>query len=293
MTLNAGSLFEPDWDIRSLEIVAWLNTVKPDIVCLQEVYHKPDEDHAAVWVAKLAEAEWYVAFGGDRISVPAAVSGSQFGSAVLSRWPINGHSYHPLPTMDKTESDSTSQMPWGLFHVRSAGLDIFSTHLVAAPSKGRIRQRQVMEIDNIIQKSCPPNDELQTDGRPVGMPPILCGDFNAEPESDEIRFLRGFTTLENQSTFYQDAWAAAGDGSPGFTQDWRSNPMAADLNVHRKRIDYIFVGDPFRRAGSAGRILSASIVCDKPLVALHPSDHRGVVAEVEWPTRPPARQQGN
>src|SRR4029453_4709396 len=37
-------------------------------------------------------------------------------------------------------------------------------------------------------------------------PPILGGDFNATPDSDEIRFLRGLTTLDGRRTHFQDAW---------------------------------------------------------------------------------------
>jgi endonuclease/exonuclease/phosphatase family metal-dependent hydrolase len=70
------------------------------------------------------------------------------------------------------------------------------------------------------------------------MPPILCGDFNAEPDSDEIRFLCSLAPLDGRTTGYQDAWRVAGDG-PGYTQDWRTNPIAAAMNVHRKRIDYV------------------------------------------------------
>ena len=44
------------------------------------------------------------------------------------------------------------------------------------------------------------------------MPPILCGDFNAEPDSDEIRFLCSLTALDGRTTFFQDAWRVAGDG---------------------------------------------------------------------------------
>ena len=80
------------------------------------------------------------------------------------------------------------------------------------------------------------------------MPPILCGDFNAEPDSDEIRFLCSLTALDGRTTFYQDAWRAAGDG-PGYTQDWRANAIADSMNLNRKRIDYVFVGDPYWRAG--------------------------------------------
>ena len=78
----------------------------------------------------------------------------------------------------------------------------------------------------------------------------------------------------------------AGDGGPGFTQDWRTNPIAAAMNVHRKRIDYVFVGDPFQRAGGAGRVLRAKVVCDEPRTGIVASDHAGVLADIAWPTRP-------
>ncbi len=117
------------------------------------------------------------------------------------------------------------------------------------------------------------------------MPPILCGDFNAEPDSDEIRFLSGFTMLDGRSTFYQDAWRVAGTGA-GLTQDWRTHELAADLNVHRKRIDYVFVGDSFRRVGDGGRVLDATVICDEPLTGIQASDHMGLLAEIAWGSRP-------
>ena len=118
------------------------------------------------------------------------------------------------------------------------------------------------------------------------MPAVLCGDFNAEPGSDEIRFLSSLTALDGRTTFWQDAWRVAGDG-PGLTQDWRTNPIAAGLNVHRKRIDYVFVGDPFLREGDAGRVLSADLAFDEARTGVLASDHRGLVVDVVWPTRPP------
>ena len=117
------------------------------------------------------------------------------------------------------------------------------------------------------------------------MPAILCGDFNAEPDSDEIRFLSGLATIDGRTTFWQDSWRIAGDGTPGYTQDWRENPIAGFLNVHRKRIDYVFVGDPFLREASAGRVLSARMAFDEPRTGIVASDHRGLVVDVVWPDR--------
>ena len=43
------------------------------------------------------------------------------------------------------------------------------------------------------------------------------GDFNATPDSDEIRWLCGRTTLGGRRVAYQDAWARANPGQPGIT----------------------------------------------------------------------------
>jgi endonuclease/exonuclease/phosphatase family metal-dependent hydrolase len=79
--------------------------------------------------------------------------------------------------------------------------------------------------------------------------------------------------------------AIAGDGGLELTQDWSDNELAADLNLHRKRIDYVFVSDQFMRAGDAGRVLHAEVVCDRPLTGVAASDHRGVLVDIAWPDR--------
>ena len=80
-------------------------------------------------------------------------------------------------------------------------------------------------------------------------PQILCGDFNATPDSDEMRFLRGLTTLDGRRTHFQDAWlrlhreCQPGDGpAQGIT--WSSEneltrPLRS-LDIDR-RIDYVYV----------------------------------------------------
>jgi endonuclease/exonuclease/phosphatase family metal-dependent hydrolase len=107
-------------------------------------------------------------------------------------------------------------------------------------------------------------------------PAILLGDFNAPPDSDEIGLLlkAGFV----------DAFAAAGTGA-GTTWDEDRN---ANIRIQRiaepgtipedpatRRIDYIFV----RGAGLSVR--SASVVLDRPVDGVFPSDHYGVLAEIE------------
>lgn len=285
--LNAGSLLEPDWDRRRVEIVTWLDRLEPDIVCLQEIWQNETTPNTGAWVAEETAADWHFAFGGAPFDPELWPDPSlRFGSAVLSRWPIDDLTHIRLPLASHPDH-ITAHVPWHLFHVSTAGLDVFSTHLASAPIDGRHRRVQVLAIDEYVRSVRGDRDTVQgIDRLRDAMPAILCGDFNAEPESDEIRFLSALTVLDDRTTFWQDAWRMAGPDSPGYTQDWRTNPIAAGLNINRKRIDYVFVGDPFQRRGDAGRVLDARLAFDQPLTGIMASDHLGLVVEIVWPDRP-------
>jgi endonuclease/exonuclease/phosphatase family metal-dependent hydrolase len=286
--LNAGSLLEPGWDERREVLVTWLEHLAPDIVCLQEVWRDGTGADTAAWIVDhLGVTDWYWRFGGDAFAPGLwPDEAMSFGSAILSRWPIDAHAHHRLPVIEGRDAVVDS-VPWELLHVRTAGLDVFSTHLAPAPTHGLHRQRQVVAIDDHVRAVRGALDDLGPIGtRREAMPAILCGDFNAEPDSDEIRFLCGLTPIGERTTFWVDAWREAGSG-PGLTSDPRTNPLAAAMNVTTKRIDYVFVGDPFQREGGAGRVLSAALAFDKSLTGRVASDHYGLVVDIAWPTRPP------
>jgi endonuclease/exonuclease/phosphatase family metal-dependent hydrolase len=118
------------------------------------------------------------------------------------------------------------------------------------------------------------------------MPPILCGDFNATPDSDEIRFLTARAVIDGRSTYFNDAWTAVHDEA-GMTQDL-ANDQYLTFNEPPKRIDYVFVGDPSLRPDGAGRVLSASLAFNEPRTGVFASDHYGLCVDVVWPDRPPA-----
>jgi endonuclease/exonuclease/phosphatase family metal-dependent hydrolase len=112
------------------------------------------------------------------------------------------------------------------------------------------------------------------------------GDFNAVPESDEIRWLTGLTTLDGRRVAYQDAWDRMHPRDPGYT--WaRANPYVGELHWLRadRRLDYIFVS-PARR-DRRGTIRAARIVLDQPRVPaaggapVFASDHYGLIADVD------------
>lgn len=115
--------------------------------------------------------------------------------------------------------------------------------------------------------------------------PILAGDFDATPDAASIRFLTGLQSLRGRSTYWADAFALAGDGSPGFT--WTTDspyvqPFAeatfGEPNHHR-RIDYVFVGSPIR--WKPRLVVRSAAVVGRYENGGAPSDHYGVLAEIE------------
>jgi endonuclease/exonuclease/phosphatase family metal-dependent hydrolase len=108
------------------------------------------------------------------------------------------------------------------------------------------------------------------------VPVILMGDFNARNDSDEIAVLR--------KAGFRDAYAEVGI-PPGYTWDGERNtniklqkgtyPDDFWLEPKRERIDYIF----FRGPGLEPN--SCTVVLDRPVEDLYPSDHFGVMAEFE------------
>jgi endonuclease/exonuclease/phosphatase family metal-dependent hydrolase len=282
VTLNAASLIEPGWLERRHEILAWFDRLDPDIVCLQEVWDDADNEDSAAWLVENAAAgRWHHVFGGfPMVMAPWSKRSVRFGSAILSRWPIDGHQCVRLPVDDRPDPPHPVYvMQAELLHARTGGVDVFSTPLAPPPQQGYQRVRQVVAIDEHIRS-------LSDPAAASGLPPVLCGDFNAEPDSDEIRFLCGLTGAGPVTTYYQEAWRAAGRTDPGYTNDHRTNPLAAALNVALKRIDYVFVGDAFLRPGGTGLVLNAGLAFHQPITGVLASDHYGLAVEIGWPARP-------
>ncbi len=103
------------------------------------------------------------------------------------------------------------------------------------------------------------------------------GDFNAEPDSTEIRFLRGLHAIGGVSTYLADCFGLLGEGR-GVTFDPTRNPFAAPTHEPPRRIDYVFVRGPDRQV--RGKPLSARVVIDEVESGVCATDHYGVLAEV-------------
>lgn len=259
MTLNIWNLSGP-WRDRRHEIVAWMRLVEPDIICLQEVCDS-DGRNQARWLADEAGLGHHVAYAAGSV-----INGHGFGNAILSRWPIDATSSRPLP--DSAAPEDTNRV---VVHARTNGLDVFSTHLAWRLDDAAVRERQVQVLAEWVAETADPE---------APVPPIVAGDFNAEPDSNEIRYLTGLAPLGGKSTYFQDAWRVAGGGGSGYTWDNRNEFAVGDREPDR-RIDYIFVGwTPHCGVGFA----HAQLVCDRALTGVHASDHLGLLAEVYAPS---------
>src|SRR5262249_24286226 len=137
-----------------------------------------------------------------------------------------------------------------------------------------VRQQQVAFIVARVKERAPVDD---------GFPPILMGDFNAEPDSDEIRYLRGYSTRLGRSVYFADCFAVAGDGSPGYTYAPASAGGRGGGDPSRG-LDYIFVGGPDRQC--RGEPLAARLCFVEPEDGVWPTDHYGVLAEIQAHPRP-------
>ncbi len=238
------------WEERKHALVDWFTEIRPDVVALQEVTRSP----------QLCEATWLAEQTGmDAVYAAAYVrSGpSDFGNAVLSRWPIVDSRSLQL-TLAGANIEPRGALTVDA-RVRNRLVSVTSTHLSFRFDEGWVREAQVRQLTDFV-------------GTGSGdFPPIVCGDLNARSESTEVRLV---------GRLLIDAFEVAHPGEPGFTWN-NTNPYTAQDPTPDQRIDYIFVGP--RTADGAGKVLDADVVCDAPRHGVWPSDHFGVVAQLACP----------
>jgi endonuclease/exonuclease/phosphatase family metal-dependent hydrolase len=253
-TLNIWNRMGP-WEERLVAIRKEIEREKPDVLGLQEVLVLPE--HALDQAKAIAEGFGYhVAFGRAPDAGPYTM-----GNAILSRWPIARTFAFGLPGTDEHRC-----LVFAEIDSPAGKIPFFSTHLNWRFEESSIRQLQVRTLASFVATNAPPES----------YPAIVVGDFNAEPDSDEIRFMRGLGSLGGESVHFHDAFGHVGKG-PGITFSLK-NPYAALLREPDRRIDYIWIrgGDERFR----GEPLSARVAFDVPEREAFPSDHFGVVAEL-------------
>lgn len=254
LTLNIWNRGDP-WEERLEVIRAGIAAMQPDVICLQEVLSLPGFDQAQL----IAEGGGYhVAFGSD------GDDHYLFGNAILSRWPIERTAVRPLP---RGGTDENRAVTFAALATPFGTLPVFSTHLNWKLHQGHVRVLQVRDVVAFI-------DQETDDG---DLPAVLSGDFNAEPDADEIRYLRGLTGLGGECVYFCDCWSAAGDGTQGATFV-RRNPYAGHYLEPDRRIDYVFVRGPNERM--EGVVTECRVAFDRPMGDVWASDHLGVLATI-------------
>ena len=256
-TWNVWWRFGP-WEERQPGIAEVLHRIDADVIALQEVWGVHDGPGQAEMLAKKLGYEHVFASGYDTGDV-------LFGNAVLSRWPVAASDSRPLPSTSTTQEfrvalKTTVDGPRGPF-------ELYTTHLNWRYDESAVRQAQVRALAEFVAES-----------KERTFPPIVCGDFNADPMSDEIRMLTGRAAAPVARLVFMDAWDLAGNGA-GYTWSNDNAFAARDLEPDR-RIDYVFVGWP--KARGAGHAVDARVAAIEPINGVHPSDHYAVVAELRY-----------
>jgi endonuclease/exonuclease/phosphatase family metal-dependent hydrolase len=247
-----------NWQERQTGIEECLAEVAPDIVCLAECWSGPDEVQASLiakqlgldhslWVGDWAQEDWVSGIG------------------LVSRWPVTSHERVAL----RGEGGSgVGEALFALIEGDRGPIQLFIVMLDYLLDASVVRQAQVRQLAAFIQES--------TKSR---YPVILCGDFNAGPDSDEIRMLTGRTLAAAPGLVFYDAWEIAGDGTPGYTWSNR-NPLAAVALYPDRRFDYVLSAWP--RLGGVGHPTRCELLGVIPSDQVQLSDHYGVLAELRY-----------
>ncbi len=270
MTWNLWWRFGP-WQQRREAIARTLEAERPDVLGLQEVWAADGEDgeNLAGWLAERlgmhwvwsrspVQDRWHSRNGGD--------TSVDVGVAVLSRHPILESAERRLPTVPGFPDDGKTALH-ALIDVPGGPLPFFTTHLNSGVPESEVRCAQVRELAAfVVERATGP------------YPPVVTGDFNAEPDFDEIRLICGYKTAPAApGLVLLDSWRFADPALPQGTWDI-SHKESVNFGDQPSCLDYILVGLP----GPAGRgwVRSARRAADRPVDGVWPSDHAAVVAQL-------------
>lgn len=262
LTWNLWWRFGP-WRERRTAILAVLRDLRPDVVGLQEVW-ACDGENVAGWLAGNLGMHWTWAPSRapqrwrQRLGEPTA----DIGNAVLSRWPITEHATVQLPAR---QDDDDGRLA---LYARTHQVPFFTTHLTSAIDASALRCRQVEVLARFVAAHRGGTD----------FPPVVTGDFNAWPDSAEVRLFGGYKTAPVvPGQVLLDAWEFADPAAPAATWD-AANPYVAASFEPSVRVDYVHVGLP--GPGGLGSVSAVRRVGDQPVDGVWPSDHAAVLAEL-------------
>ena len=253
-----------DHERRRPAILAALRELDADVIALQEVWSSATDDLASLLAADLG---MYAAFGASPDPTPwtSGRDGPAYGigNAVLARWPVRATGTEGLPG---GRLPGTRVLHGAVVDTPAGSCPVWSVHLDSSlvGSEGRVEQVRVIARRVV---TAPPAD----------LPPLVMGDFNAQPDSDEMRLLEGHLTAPAEPGLLlvnTRRWAAD-PHEPTWTP---ANPYVLPSGSPPARIDHVLVG--LGRGTVPVRVEHTAVFGAHPVDGVWPSDHAGVVVDL-------------
>jgi endonuclease/exonuclease/phosphatase family metal-dependent hydrolase len=159
-------------DVLDLERIAKvIEDSGAEIIGLQEVDNHWSErsnfEDQAKWLADRLDMHYTYAANLDNGPLNPGEPRRQYGTAVLSKYPIIQEENYPLTKIGNTEQRGLSET---VINVKGHHLNFYNTHLALTTAE---REIQIQEIIEIASK---------TNG-----PKVIMGDLNAKPDSNEMQ----------------------------------------------------------------------------------------------------------
>ncbi len=208
LTLNLWNISEPlDPRYRALE--SGLKTLRPDIICLQEVAQDPKSG--------LSQADLVATMAG----LAHRVEGN--GIAVLSSGSIVRSKSVALPEFS---GDYPRQVLLADVMIEGRPISVATTHLAYRPEM--IQERRIQAEALLVAFAT-----YAAEGTAAAK--VLCGDFNDTANSPAVR------AVVDSGEHLRDAYAERHPDRPGFTYFCRNKYVDPVWTVD-ERIDYVFAG---------------------------------------------------
>lgn len=212
-----------------------INANDADIIGLQEVDHhfseRSDFEDQAKWLANYLEMHYVYGANLDYEPLQEGDGRRQYGTAVLSKYPILLAENHLLTNIPYPENPTEQRgLLETVINVEGHPIRFYNTHL--DDQRAEQRELQIKEIQEIAN---------QNEGTR-----IIVGDFNATSESAEIRMM---------AVQYQDVFAELGQHH-GFTYP------ADQPDI---RIDYMFISEDVQIC--SGEVIQTNVSDHLPIMA--------------------------